>query len=190
MWRDGSFRSQLGEDKKNISWSETDHCGETDLGNYLFAAFERIEHGLHRCHAARIEREPAGRHGGVGGQAACRPSGCAGGGGAHLRAAGSERLVLGAAAASLERQEEPVLHGGGASESAGLTLGSPTALWSPTLQRTGAAMSRDCGDDLWAQTFDWLAPECLLGHLNADTKGDFLELTLAAAALRSPAASR
>ena len=38
--------------------------------------------------AARIDRGPAGRHGGVGGQAACRPSGCAGGGGAHLRAAG------------------------------------------------------------------------------------------------------
>ena len=50
--------------------------------------------------------------GGVGSQAACRPSGCAGGGGAHLRAAGSERLVLGAAAAPSQRQEEPVLHGG------------------------------------------------------------------------------
>ena len=34
-----------------------------------------------------------------------------GSGGAHLRAAGSERLVLGAAAASSQRQEEPVLHG-------------------------------------------------------------------------------
>ena len=43
-------------------------------------------------------------------------------------------------------------------------------------------MTRDPGDDLWAQTFDWLAPEPSLGHLNADTKGDFLELTLAAAA--------
>ena len=67
---------------------------ETDLGNYLFAwaeAFERIEHGLHRRHAARVEREPAGP-----------------------------------------------------------------------------------GDDLWAQTFDWLAPEPSLAHLNADTKGDFL----------------
>ena len=41
---------------------------------------------------------------------------------------------------------------------------------------------RDPGDDLWAQTFDWLAPEPSLAHLNADTKGDFLELTLAAAA--------
>ena len=39
---------------------------ETDLGNYLFAwteAFEWIEHGLHRRHAARIDREPAGHHG-------------------------------------------------------------------------------------------------------------------------------
>ena len=43
-------------------------------------------------------------------------------------------------------------------------------------------MTRDPGDDLWAQTFDWLAPEPSLAHLNADTKGDFLELTLAAAA--------
>ena len=43
-------------------------------------------------------------------------------------------------------------------------------------------MTRDPGDDLWAQTFDWLAPEPSLGHLNTDTKGDFLELTLAAAA--------
>ena len=43
-------------------------------------------------------------------------------------------------------------------------------------------MTRDPGDDLWSQTFDWLAPEPLLAHLNADTKGDFLELTLAAAA--------
>ena len=33
-----------------------------------------------------------------------------------------------------------------------------------------------------SQTFDWLAPEPSLGHLNADTKGDFLEVTLAAAA--------
>ena len=41
-------------------------------------------------------------------------------------------------------------------------------------------MTRDPGDDLWAQTFDWLAPEPSLAHLNADTKGDFLELTLAA----------
>ena len=40
-------------------------------------------------------------------------------------------------------------------------------------------MTRDPGDNLWAQTFDWLAPEPLLAHLNADTKGDFLELTLA-----------
>ena len=35
---------------------------ETDPGNYLFAwteAFEWIEHGLHRRHAARIDREPA-----------------------------------------------------------------------------------------------------------------------------------
>ena len=38
-------------------------------------------------------------------------------------------------------------------------------------------MTRDPGDDLWAQTFDWLAPEPSLAHLNADTKGDFLELT-------------
>ena len=43
-------------------------------------------------------------------------------------------------------------------------------------------MTRDPGDDLWAQTFDCLAPEPSLAHLNADTKGDFLELTLAAAA--------
>ena len=43
-------------------------------------------------------------------------------------------------------------------------------------------MTRDPGDDLWAQTFDWLAPEPSLAHLNANTKGDFLELTLAAAA--------
>ena len=43
-------------------------------------------------------------------------------------------------------------------------------------------MTRDPGNDLWAQTFDWLAPEPALAHLNADTKGDFLELTLAAAA--------
>ena len=43
-------------------------------------------------------------------------------------------------------------------------------------------MTRDPGDDLWAQTFDWLAPKPSLGHLNADTKGDLLELTLAAAA--------
>ena len=43
-------------------------------------------------------------------------------------------------------------------------------------------MTRDPGDDLWAQTFDWLAPEPSLAHLNADAKGDFLELTLAAAA--------
>ena len=32
-------------------------------------------------------------------------------------------------------------------------------------------MTRDPGDDLWAQTFDWLAPEPSLTHLNADTKG-------------------
>ena len=87
---------------------------ETDLGNYLFAwteAFEWIEHGLHRRHAARIEREPAGHHGGVGGQAACRPSG-------SLEAVEriSELLDLSglfsALAASSQRQEEPVLHGG------------------------------------------------------------------------------
>ena len=36
----------------------------------------------------------------------------------HLRAAGSERLVLGAAAASSQRQEEPVLHGGRPSQRA------------------------------------------------------------------------
>ena len=34
------------------------------------------------------------------------------------------------------------------------------------------AMTRDPGDDLWSQTFDRLAPEPSLGHLNADTKGD------------------
>ena len=56
----------------------------------------------------------------------------------HLRAAGSERLVLGAAAAPSQRQEEPVLQ---ASESADLTSDTlaPTALWSPTSRRTGAA---------------------------------------------------
>ena len=52
---------------------------------------------------------------------------------------------------------------------------------SPTSQRC-RVMTRDPGDDLWAQTFDWLAPEPSLAHLNTDTKGDFLELTLAAAA--------
>ena len=35
-----------------------------------------------------------------------------------LRAAGSERLVLSAAAASSQRQEEPVLHGGHPSQRA------------------------------------------------------------------------
>ena len=44
-------------------------------------------------------------------------------------------------------------------------------------------MTRDPGDDLWAQTFERLAPEPSLGHLNANTKGDFLELTLAAQVL-------
>ena len=29
------------------------------------------------------------------------------------------------------------------------------------------AMTRDPGDDLWAQTFDWLAPEPSLAHLSA-----------------------
>ena len=53
----------------------------------------------------------------------------------------------------------------------------------PCLTKDGCrVMTRDPGDDLWAQTFDWLAPEPSLAHLNADTKGDFLELTLAAAA--------
>ena len=33
-------------------------------------------------------------------------------------------------------------------------------------------MTRDPGDDLWAQTFDWLAPKPSLAHLNADTGAD------------------
>ena len=35
-------------------------------------------------------------------------------------------------------------------------------------------MTRDPGDDFWAQTFD-LAPELSLAHLNADIKGDLLD---------------
>ena len=42
-----------------ISWSEMDHRERRIL------AFEWIEHGLHCRHAARIDREPAGHHGGV-----------------------------------------------------------------------------------------------------------------------------
>ena len=97
---------------------------ETDLGNYLFEAFEWIEHGLRRCHAAGIEREPADA----------------------LEAVEriSELLDLSGLFSALllhpRRDRKSVLHRG-ASESAGLTSGSPapTALWSPTSRRTGAA---------------------------------------------------
>ena len=67
----------------------------------------------------------------------------------------------------------------------GLDFGYPCpygALESYLTKDGRRVMTRDPGDDLWAQTFDWLAPEPSLAHLNADTKGDFLELTLAAAA--------
>ena len=135
---------------------------------------------MDRHAAARIDRGPAGRHGGVGGQAACRPSGCAEGGGAHLRAAGSERLVLSAAAASSQRQEEPILHGGIRVSGLDFEFPCPYGALESYLTKDGCrVMTRDPGDDLWAQTFDWLAPEPSLAHLNADTKGDFLELTLA-----------
>ena len=82
------------------------------------------------------------------------------------------------------RDRKSLSHTGGIRVS-GLDFGFPCPYGAlePYLTKDGCRVrTRDPGDDLWAQTFDWLAPEPSLTHLSADTKGDFLELILAAAA--------
>ena len=83
------------------------------------------------------------------------------------------------------RRDRKSLSCTGGIQVSGLDFGFPCpygALESYLTKDGCRVMTRDPGDDLWAQTFDWLASEPSLAHLNADTKGDFLELTLAAAA--------
>ena len=91
----------------------------------------------------------------------------------------SELLDLSGLFSALPRRDRKSLSYTGGIRVSGLDFGYG-ALESYLTKDGCRVMTRDPGDDLWAQTFDWLPPEPSLGHLNANTKGDFLELTLCA----------